>query len=129
MTTNDDQTPKDTTKADSSAGVSCAAASGSLTVERMADELGLDLCTFQGEGCDTCQDPKPDARIYVQMLQFAESNPEAGYYVCEHCLPEKHRVEKQREADCIEWAEAEAAAMMAEESGNAEAVATASTKL
>jgi hypothetical protein len=91
---------------------------GSLTVEQMADELGLDLCTFQGEGCDTCQEPKPDARIYVQMLQFAESNPEAGYYVCEHCLPEKHRVEKQLEADCIEWAEAEAAAMMAEESGN-----------
>ena len=28
MTTNDDQTPKDTTEADSSAGVSCAAASG-----------------------------------------------------------------------------------------------------
>lgn len=30
MTTTDDQTPKDTTEADSSAGVSCAAAYGSL---------------------------------------------------------------------------------------------------
>lgn len=52
MTTTDDQTPKDTTEADSSAGVSCAAAAGSSS-----DGWGTPMASEKAaliRHCDTC---------------------------------------------------------------------------
>jgi hypothetical protein len=68
-------------------------------IERMARDLGLQLCSFTGE-CDTCH-PELETRAWVLMYQPAESNPEVMYYACDHCVPKRHQEAKARNFECI----------------------------
>ncbi len=54
------------------------------TAEQMAEELGLELCSFTGE-CDTCQEPPGHRRVWVCITRAEET--EVSYYICEGCLP------------------------------------------
>lgn len=72
MTTNDDQKPMDTTEADSSAGVSCAAAAGSVTVQ-LCSRYGRE--TFKGDMV-----PLQGGIYHVRRMREENEREKNGYW-------------------------------------------------
>lgn len=70
------------------------ARAGSLTVDQMADALGLYACDFWAKhprDCDVCSDAKEGEMIWVMMAgAYPGSTQEAEYYACSECVAVKH---------------------------------------
>jgi hypothetical protein len=66
----------------------------SLTVDQMADALGLYACDFwvkHPRDCDVCSDAKEGEMIWVMMAgAYPGSTQEAEYYACSECVAVKH---------------------------------------
>jgi len=66
----------------------------SLTVDQMADQMGLECCDFWAKDprdCDVCSDAKEGELIWVQIVGAYEGGTqEAEYYVCSSCVAIKH---------------------------------------
>jgi hypothetical protein len=73
---------------------SLASAAGSLTVDQMATEMGLECCDFWAKDprdCDVCSAAKEGELIWVQMVGAYEGGTqEAEYYACSSCVAVKH---------------------------------------
>jgi hypothetical protein len=71
-----------------------AAVPCSLTVDQMADALGLYACDFWAKhprDCDVCSDAKEGEMIWVMMAgAYPGSTQEAEYYACSSCVAIKH---------------------------------------
>jgi len=70
------------------------ACAGSLTVDQMATEMGLECCDFWAKDprdCDVCSAAKEGELIWVQMVGAYEGGTqEAEYYACSSCVAIKH---------------------------------------
>ena len=65
-----------------------------MTVDQMADALGLYACDFWAKNprdCDVCSDAKEGEMIWVMMAgAHPGSTQEAEYYACSSCVAIKH---------------------------------------
>jgi hypothetical protein len=78
-------------------------AAGSLTVDQMADALGLYACDFWAKhprDCDVCSAAKEGKMIWVMMAgAYPGSTQEAEYYACSECVAIKHAAAFSSEND------------------------------
>jgi hypothetical protein len=79
------------------------AAACSLTVDQMADALGLYACDFwvkHPQDCDVCSDAKEGEMIWVMMAgAYPGSTQEVEYYACSECVAIKHAAAFSSEND------------------------------
>jgi hypothetical protein len=65
-----------------------------LTVDQMADALGMYACDFWAKhprDCDVCSNAKEGEMIWVMMAgAYPGSTQEAEYYACSSCVAVKH---------------------------------------
>lgn len=78
------------------------ACAGSLTVDQMAAEMGLECCDFTAErpnDCDICGQAAQGEHIWVKMAGAYEGS---SVYACSECVAVKHAKEWSSENDQAE---------------------------